>query len=465
MMVRQKKRSAMNDLLNRLYLRAPAWSQSAMISAYGALLRRRRYGGRHAEYLAGLLESQWWTAEELETLQLERLNMQLSTARERVPLYRNRRLPDRIRDIRQLGELPFLRKDDLRAPREIVSAGGPGPLLEVHTGGTTGKPLTVYCTRDTLRHNYAFFERLKRWAGVGPRARVATFAGRTVVSAEQRDPPFWRHNVPARTLLCSSYHIARESIPAYASALARFKPDLIDSYPSSIAPIARYVLDHGVDIRPTAVITSSETLTLEVRTLIQEAFGCPVFDHYGAAEMAAFITQCEEGRYHPNPEFGIVEVIKDGVPAGPGEVGEIVATGFINPAMPLIRYQTGDHATAGERGCPCGRAFPAIERIEGRRDDVLITPEGRLVGRLDPIFKAVDSFFETRIIQTSPTHIRVETVPSATYDPADVEVVRTELQRRVGPSMVIEIVTVEELPRTASGKLRAVVNQTAPAHI
>jgi phenylacetate-CoA ligase len=192
---------------------------------------------------------------------------------------------------------------------------------------------------------------------------------------------------------------------------------------------------------------------------VEAAFGCRVFDHYGAAEMVALVTQCEHGRYHPNPEFGILEVLVDGRPAAPGERGQIVATGFVNTVMPLIRYLTGDSAVVGEPGCPCRRAFPVLEQIEGRFDDVVITPDGRRIGRLDPIFKSVTSFYETRIVQTSPSRVRVEIVPAERYDPADEVQLVDELRRRLGSSMQIEIARVQSIPRTASGKLRAVVNE------
>jgi phenylacetate-CoA ligase len=268
-------------------------------------------------------------------------------------------------------------------------------------------------------------------------------------------------NLAARTLLCSSYHLAPDTVDAYLDRLASYRPALIDSYPSSIEPLARRMMDTDrADIRPIAIITSSETLVPAVRALISRAFACPVFDHYGAAEMAAFITQCERGAYHVNPEFGIVEILReDGGPAGVGEPGEVVATGFVNPVMPLVRYGTGDLAAWGADPCPCGRAFPVIAELSGRMDDVLITPEGRRVGRLDPIFKGLRSLRETRIVQDAADHIRVEIVPAGELLAADRRLLLEELSARLGSSMRIDIVPVTAIPRTSAGKLRTVVNQ------
>ncbi len=126
--------------------------------------------------------------------------------------------------------------------------------------------------------------------------------------------------------------------------------------------------------------------------------------------------------------------------------------------MPLLRYRTGDQAVASGERCPCGRAFPVVERILGREDDVIVTPEGRLIGRLDPIFKVVKTLHETRIVQDRRNHVRVEVV-SGTRVPADeLAALERELRHRLGPCMEIDFVHVPAIPRTASGKLRQVVN-------
>lgn len=452
----------MASTMTRLYFASPVPVQHLLVSAYGFRLRYLRHGILQRRTLGELRQSQWLPRETLEGLQLALLNDLLRHARETVPLYRDRGLPARaLHSLDELARIPLLQKDELRAPpSETVSERFRGArLAEIHTGGTTGKPLTIYCDRATLQRNYAFFARLREWAGIEPNARVATFAGRTVVPPDADQPPYWRWNAAANTMLFSSYHIARETLDHYVSQLATLRPALIDSYPSSITAIARYALERGIrTIRPRAVITSSETLEPAQRELIEAAFGCRVFDHYGAAEMAALITQCAEGSYHVNPEFGIVELVRDGRPARPGEAGEIVATGLINPVMPLIRYTTGDSGVLSEKPCVCGRAFPVFESIEGRRDDTLITPEGRRIGRLDPIFKAVRSIYETRIIQDQPDHVTVEVVSPGGLPKAEGATLGRELRNRLGPQMRIDIVEVPHIPRTAAGKFRAVVN-------
>lgn len=443
------------------YTRAPVWLQNLLISAYGLRLRRIRYGPVGRQTLARLRESDGIAAAELERQQLQMLSSVVAGAASDVPLYRARKLRAiEFDSLEQLRELPLLNKSEVQAAgREMISDFfRDRRLTEIHTGGTTGKPLAIYCDSVTLQRNYAFFARFKESAGIRDGARVATFAGRTLVPLGA-GPPYWRRNRAANTLLFSSYHIGPATLPDYAHALSEFTPELIDSYPSSIEPIARYVLEQRITgIRPRAVITSSETLFPAVRALIERAFGCRVYDHYGSAEMAALITQCAYGSYHVESQFGVVELLDDNRPVGPGERGEIVATGFINPVMPLIRYRMGDFAVRGSGPCKCGRPGETIDRIEGRVDDVIVTPEGNLVGRLDPIFKSVSSLYETRIVQDEVDHLRVEIVASDGFTQAMEDELESQLRSRVGPRMRIDIVRVPSIERTATGKLRTTVN-------
>lgn len=456
---------SMSSFATRAYFAAPVWMQHLMISAYGAHLRRQRYGAGQRRTLAAIREAQWMPSATVAQRQLDALNDLLHHARSTVPFHAGRIPAGPLGSIHELASIPLLRKAEVRAAgRSMIStAGAAGPLLEVHTGGTTGTPLTVHCDRAALKRNYAFFARFLEGAGLPARARVATFAGRVIVPPGVAAAPYWRYNLAGNAMLCSSYHLGTGTVGAYADALAAWRPQLIDSYPSSITPIARHLLATGdTRIRPRAVVTSSETLAPADRAVISEAFGCPVFDHYGAAEMAALITQCREGVYHANSDYGVVEVLKDGRPVRSGETGEIVATGFINRVMPFIRYATGDLAVRGDSSpCACGSPFPKLTEILGREDDVLITPEGHRVGRLDPIFKAVSSLTETRIVQDAPDHVRVELVSEAELEPAELAALERGLSDRLGPAMRIEFVRLPRLERSSSGKSRSVVNLMA----
>lgn len=456
----------MNGWITSIYDRSPVLVQHAMISAYGWKLARLRYGPTYEQYLSRLLESQHYSGAELAELQNKELRALVQHCYENVPYYsrlmRELRLtPADFRRTSDLAKLPVLDKETVRLQPELFHARNylRAPCEIVSTSGTTGATLRIRVDAEGRRRNYAFFGRLKSWMGIIPGGRNAVFAGRTIVPMSAQVPPFWRYNLAAQTLLFSSYHLSDKNIPAYLGRLRDWSPELIDSYPSSISMLARHVLENGgLAPEPKAVITSSETLLSDQRQAIATAFNTRVLDQYGAAEQACFIAQCEMGSYHVHPEFGVTEFLADSS-RDSQSVSQIVATGFTNWAMPLLRYQTGDAAVLGTGECLCGRKFPVVEEILGRMDDLIITPDGRRVGRLDPVFKGLETIRRAQIIQESLERIRILIVPGKGFSVADQESFCHELQKRLGSDIEYVVEQVNEIPAGPGGKFRSVVSK------
>ena len=111
-----------------------------------------------------------------------------------------------------------------------------------------------------------------------------------------------------------------------------------------------------------------------------------------------------------------------------------------------------------EDRCGCGRTLPIVAGLHGRQDDVVYTSDGRRIGRLDPVFKARLPLREAQIVQESLTRIRVRFVPTSAFTDPTLDSVRSRLQARLGPVDVV-FERVEEIPRTAGGKFRAVICQ------
>jgi phenylacetate-CoA ligase len=141
----------------------------------------------------------------------------------------------------------------------------------------------------------------------------------------------------------------------------------------------------------------------------------------------------------------------------------LVSTGLLNADMPLIRYEVGDRVLLAAPGaqCPCGRTLPILESVDGRNDDVIVTPDGRRIGRLDPVFKGGLPISEAQIVQESVGCLRVLLVPALGYHPDHARLVEERLRDRVG-NMEIIVEQHKTLPRSANGKLRAVVSVVSP---
>ena len=163
------------------------------------------------------------------------------------------------------------------------------------------------------------------------------------------------------------------------------------------------------------------------------------------------------------PEVGWLEVIEGTDQVPHGQPGELICTGLLNADMPLIRYRVGDRAalTADATPCRCGRTLPTLAHLEGRVDDVLYTRDGRLVGRLDPVFKARLAIREAQVIQDALDVVRLRYVPGEGFSDADTDSIVSGLRARMGSVQVI-VERVEAIPRTANGKFRAVICNIDP---
>ena len=180
----------MKAWIERVYTHSPLMLQHAMVSAYGWRLARLRYGGGYNRYLNELLHSQYYSRAELTELQNERLRSLIRHCYDNVPYYsrlmRELKLAPRdFRTVEDLPKLPILAKEVVRSQPQFFYAqnylGSPAEI--VGTSGTTGTTLRIRVNTEGRRQNYAFFSRLKVWAGVDRYARTATLAGRSLVPA------------------------------------------------------------------------------------------------------------------------------------------------------------------------------------------------------------------------------------------------------------------------------------------
>jgi phenylacetate-CoA ligase len=456
-----------------LYRLAPVRGQNLMLSGFSALLDRERYRGRFPEFRDLLARTERASRAELEAYQDERLRDIVAHAYETVPFYRRRFDEHKVKpaDVRgraDLPKVPLLTRDDIRTHYEELwsSTVPPRERRSGHTSGTTGTPLTVGYDHDTVWMTYAVFDRHYRWAGATMGRggdRVAIARGNVIVPLDQRKPPFWRHNRIHNHLLLSSFHLSASNLPAYFEALARFRPVVMDGYPSTLYVLAKYLRSRNQFFPVRAAVTSSETLYDFQREAIEERFQCRVFDYYALAERVVFSSECEahEGR-HIAMEYGLAEVTEaDGRPAPAGAVGKLVGTTLHNRAMPLIRYVTNDMTAFVDRPCACGRALEVMADVTTKAEDMLTLKDGRVISPsvLTHPFKPLESIEGSQIVQTALDRILVRIVPGPTYDQALTRHLVTELQARLGADVAIEVEMVDRLEPSANGKFKWVVSK------
>jgi phenylacetate-CoA ligase len=451
----------MNLTLMAVYARMPHFVRGGMASARGLQLRSWRYGPETDRLVDEALARERWTILQWDEWRRRRLAAVLHRAATRVPYYRSYWRTSRGGDPTVLADWPLLTKACVRQqPRAFVADDcDVRRMFPEHTSGTSGTPLNLWWSRQTVREWYALFEaRWRRWYGVSRHHRWAILGGQMIVPFEQRRPPFWVWNAPMRQLYLSSYHLASDLVPAYVDAMARHEVEYVWGYTSALYALAEQMNRLGRCLPLRVAITNAEPVHDYQRDAIGRAFHCTVRETYGMAEIAAAASECESGRLHLWPEAGHVETLPDGSDQRGARSGPLVCTGLVNADMPLVRYAVGDRATfpSHDDPCPCGRSLPTVQSFDGRDDDVLFTADGRAVGRLDPAFKSALPIREAQIVQESLDEVRVLYVPAAGFDPSAARALVRAIQARLGP-LRVTLEAVEAVPRTASGKFRAVV--------
>ena len=456
----------MASLLDRIYARAPIAVQHAMATGYGVQQRVRRYGGAFERVCAELRANEWRSADELAAIQDAAVRRTIQHAATAVPYYRELFAraglrPQDIRGAADLRHLPMLDKATVAEHGARLRPDRPPVDGLLHTtGGTTGKPVPYWVSPAAVQFNYATYEvRFRAWAGVRHGDKMVSINGKPIVPMTQVGPPYWRHNLAFHQLYVSAYHLSDANLPAIVDRIAAFSPTVIVAYVSAVHRIARHILDRDRvgEVRPRAILVSSETLFDRQRDDLERAFGCKVWNGYSLGEPVCFASECSAGRLHVSPEYGVIEQVPD----GDGHT-ELVATGLINDAMPLLRYRTGDRVLPAPAGpCPCGRALPTIGPIAGRVDEMVATPEGTRVGpaALSLAFQGVPHLRESQIEQHDPAAITLRLCVGEAWTRADEQFLLGELRKRLGLTLRIDLVYVEQVPRTVSGKQRLVISR------
>lgn len=315
------------------------------------------------------------------------------------------------------------------------------------TSGTSGTPLAIKQSLKCVQLEEAFAYRQLKWAGYSFRQRRAWIRGDLVTPLDQMQPPFWCKDYFANRLMLSSYHISNTTSEQYIEQLEKFDPVLIQAYPSSIGILARWLRDqnkvyHGKSLK--SIITASETLDERTKEIIEERFNCKVFDWYGQTERVALIATCEKGKKHLLTDYSFVERDSD-------KRQEIIGTGLNNVAMPLIRYATGDYMEIDSLGCDCGRVFPVVKKIYGRKDKLVTLSDGRQIGRLSQVFKGINNIIESQIVQMAPDSFVINIVTGLDFKKEDENMIIKNAQERLGNTN-IEINKCNYIPRGSNGK-------------
>jgi len=347
-----------------------------------------------------LRELSWQTRrKELQTAKLKMLKASIKRMREEVPYYRTlleeQGLTEAdIHSLEDLGKFPRLTKARLRDHFERLhpeslgehkewwgelvwrsSSGSSGPRTQT-VAGADNYAYTLYQTLGAL----APMQTSRQCLFIPPACTGATCHMETAI-------PYERRILFGNTLLMNAFRNACTVTDAvmeeYVQEIERFKPMGLMGAGSYIYPLARYLQRTGRRLPKIDFIHLHVEVCSRIhRRLIEKVFNCPVLGCYVSSEMGFAAVQCEHGNYHVGPGFNL-EILANGKPAEPGQMGRLVATTLttFNRLTPLLRYELGDLAVAAGEPCNCSPLGhrDAIASIEGRVAEAILSKEGKVL--------------------------------------------------------------------------------------
>lgn len=413
-------------------------------------------------------KTQWWSDTALKAYQSRKLIQLFKHAKSTVPFYKSlyeNVEQDSIHGIQDIESLPFVTKADIRNNKsEMVSSNAFLFKSIKTTGGSTGQPVTVIKTNESLACERAATWRAYEWAGIHIGDSHARFWG--VPLNRSRRAQFKVIDWLLNRIRLSAFSFSEASLMDYYQRILKFRPCYLYGYVSMIHLFAKFMQANRLDLpkEVKCIVVTSEILSEPMRKEIKDVLRREVFNEYGCGEVGSIAHECPSGRLHIMAENLLVEVIKDEKPAKEGETGEIVVTELNNYAMPLIRYRLNDFAELGSAAqCNCGRTLPSLGRVVGRAYDMLRTDDGRIFHGeffmyLFEDLKKKNNFAvnQFQVIQISQESLRIKIVPGKNYSHDVEEWIAQIISNSMGISLNIKFELVDYIPREPSGKIRLI---------
>ncbi|WP_448872367.1 phenylacetate--CoA ligase family protein [Desulfobulbus propionicus] len=319
--------------------------------------------------------------EDLEQIQIERLQSTLYRVGTNVPFYKKKFEQmkfnyDSIRSLDDLRRLPFTEKQDLRDNYPYGLFAVPlRDVVRVHSSsGTSGQATVVGYSRNDI----------KTWSNLV--ARVITAAGVTKNDVIQIafgyglfTGGFGLH-YGAELIGASVIPISAGNTKRQIQIMQDFKTTALVCTPSYALVLADTMMEMGINPNGLSLrygLFGGEPWSEAMRQEIHQKLGIIATDNYGLSEVMGpgVAGECLEcNGLHINEDHFLLEILDPQTlePVPEGEVGELVITTLTKEAFPMIRYRTRDLTRFIPGPCPCGRTMKRMQRVMGRTDDMLI---------------------------------------------------------------------------------------------
>ncbi|MBU3159852.1 AMP-binding protein [Clostridium frigoris] len=460
---------AVIDFIKKVYIHVPIRLINLAAPIYYLIPDSIRYGSTFKKQKKFLKTKEFLSESEQANITNQNFVELINYCYQNVPYYHelfdnNGLKVDTFKTVSDIKRIPFLTKEILRERMDDLIADGTdrNKLLLITSSGTTGTPIGVYVDHDSTMIEWAYT--LHIWRRVGYKLNSSRVVLRGKHFREEIiKGKCWQYDALRRELSCNIHDMCEDNLEQYCVAIEKYKPEFIHGYPSAIYTLCLYIKKRGLEHQFKAVLAVSETIITEQRKIIEEVLKTRIFAFYGHSERLIMAGECEySNKYHVEPQYGIAEIVdENGEIITNNTVGELVATGFSNRSMPLLRYKTGDLANWSEQQhCECNRHYKLIEQVLGRKKEVLINKVGIPVLLTSMHYE----FFEEHVkqfkfYQEEIGKVKLIATVDMNYSDEDEKSILKTLEGDTRGSIDFEVVIVNELSAKSSGKREMVIQK------
>jgi phenylacetate-CoA ligase len=402
----------------------------------------------------------------LDELRVSLLKKQLLYSYGNIPFYKKSFSeadihPGELKTLNDLAAFPVINKNIVRLHHSdlINQKAFIKNKFRSHTSGSTGQPMwTYYNLAAWIRKKYLVKARARMECGAKFNEKIAIFEASYPAQTEQRNKKLASRMILNRIRVLPMFELPHKTV----KNLESFLPDALYGSPSFFFQLAQYIKKNDLNIPSIKrIFTSSEYLQENARNYIEKIFNAGVFDIYGSTEFKEVAWECgmHEG-YHINEDEVIVEILRNGRPAAPGEVGNVVITDLRNKVMPLIRFQMYDKGMLLESKCSCGRTFSLMKPYAGRSSECIILPNDEILSPylFTTNIENINGLLQYQIVQTTKNKILVRVVTGGNNFDSIASSVQKILTDVTGRLMEIEIQKDTDIDVEENGKFKVVKN-------
>jgi len=353
-----------------------------------------------------------------------------------------------------LKKLPVMTKADVRANQETMLVPGWKERMVInHTGGSTGHPLTFYCSRERETVQNAAKLRSRHWWGWQIGEKSLDIWGQPLALTPRERLRRTKDRIFLNQRYLSAFSMSLSQSQDYVKIINDYRPALIYGYATAIYQLALLIKDNPAlqpTVAPKVIITTAEMLHDYQREMIQYAFGCPVAEEYGAHDGGLMAHRCPSGGYHILSDLVYLETDED---------GSALVTSFDSFGMPFIRYRIGDRVVLSGRKCSCGLPFPLLEEVCGREYDMVVSSNGKKIhgAFFHYMFKSDSRVRQFQVIQNhyDQLEIRIVTDESTPFNGEDR--LRERICHEFETPLEITFRYVDAIEPESSGKYRWII--------